>query len=493
MTIQQIIVLAAILLPAALYLGLAVRENKRGLKISTFYPLSRFLPGGEFGRSTAAAGVSLATVVLALINLAPTMGLGLLVTIASYSASFVILYFAAPAILRANKDNATLQSFLGTAYGSAAVRYTALVFCLVGYGSIFSMELIVGVSVLEPIYPDSVLLTATLFLLFIITYSAVGGFRAIVATEQWQIRAVLVAVISLALFAFMLWTESRPDVATRVASDVFSSWNVGWAFCLGIIVMNLPAPISDAATWQRLCATRSEADAQKGLKHAILLFTFIWGTLIVAGTFIATFAQQAGTFDPASQTLMSFIIATLASGDAFALALLFAFTLGLFAALITTADSLLLICAQLISLDMLKLRESGTSRQPMLRARLVLVLIGLASFALFVLFRWLELDVVSLVFAIYGAQLALFPAAAAALLGSKLGRWRPGGTGAILSIAGGFAAAWASALFGRFGTDPNWLYNAPAVGLATSLLLLIVSLPFRRSTPLRRSSEEHRT
>jgi Na+/proline symporter len=479
MTAAQIIVLTAILLPAILYLSLAVRENRRGLTIDTFYPLSRFLPGGEYGRSTAAAGVSLATVVLALVNLTPVMGLGLLVTIASYAASFVLLYFAAPTILRANKGNATLQSFLGSFYDSSAVRNTALVFSLIGYGSIFSMELIVGVTVLDPIFPNSALTAATLFLLFIMTYSAIGGFRAIVATEQWQVRAVLLAVASLAVFAVILWSRSSDQTGAAAVSDTLTSWNAGWAFCLGIIVMNLPAPISDAATWQRLCATRSEVDAKSGLRHAIVLFALIWGTLIVAGTFTANVASRAGGFDPASNTLMNYIIGSLAAGDALTLAILFAFTLGLFAALITTADSLLLICAQLVSLDLLRVQQKGRSERDQVKsARMTLGIIGLASFSLFVLFRYLKLDVVSLVFAIYGAQLALFPATAAALLRGNSSGWRPSAAAAIVSIGGGFLTAWGSALYGRFGGDATWMYNAPAVGLAASVILLLAHLSF---------------
>ena len=488
----QLIVLAAILLPAALYLGLALRENRRGITIGTFYPLSRFLPGRQFGRSTAAAGVSLATVVLALLNLAPLMGLGLLVTILSYSASFLLLYFVAPTILRANRENQTLQSFLGSSYRSEAVRIASLIFSFLGYASIFSMELIVGVTVLEPIFPNSVLLAATLFLLFIITYSAVGGFRAVVATEQWQIRAVLIAVASLVLFAFAIWNTTRPASLGEMALQTLGSWNVGWAFCLGIIVMNLPAPISDAATWQRLCATRSEADAQAGLRYAIVLFALIWGTLIVAGTFISTVATRAGLFDPASGTLIAFIMSSMAGGDLLASLLLFAFTLGLFAALITTADSLLLICAQLVSIDVLRLHEAPVSPAGRLsRTRIVLIAIGLLSFLLFVLFRWLQLDVVSLVFAIYGAQLALFPATAAALLGSYAPRWKLSAGAAIVSIAGGYAAGWASALYGRIGGTQEWIYNAPAVALGTSLLLLLASLPLREKGEPSGREDEH--
>lgn len=490
MIAPQFVVLVAILLPTLIYILLAVRENRRGLSISTFFPLSRFIPSGEYGRSTAAAGISLATVVLALVNLAPILGVGLFVTVASYVAGFAALYLVAPAILRANPDNRTLQAYLGRAYGSLSVKYCALGFSFVGYVSIFAMELIVGVTVLEPFFPDSVLLTATLFLVFIVAYSTIGGFRAIVATEQWQIRFVLIAVGSLALLAAWLWWEWRPAPLATIASTVFSSWHAGWAFCFGIIAMNIPAAISDAGTWQRLCATRSEADARQGLRHAMILFAMIWGTLIVASCFIAVTAQAAGQFDPATQSLMTFVTGQLASGGVAHTILLFTFTLGLFAALITTADSLLLVAAQMLALDLLGLDgPTVAARHQVRNARLILVVVAVASFLVFAVFRSLNLDIVSLVFSIYGAQLALFPATAVALLTEKSGRGRLSSTSAIMSIGGGFAAAWTAALYGRFSGDPNWVFYAPAVALGASTLLLLLFIPFtRRSSSVSTSS-----
>src|SRR5215211_7717032 len=130
--LSKAVVFAAILLPAGLYVWLAMKERKAVKSISDFFPLTRFLDGGTYGRSTAAAGVSLATVILALVNLAPLLGISLLVTISSYAISFVALYFCAPAILQANPGNDTIQTFLGKAYGRTQVRNIALVFSFLG-------------------------------------------------------------------------------------------------------------------------------------------------------------------------------------------------------------------------------------------------------------------------------------------------------------------------------------------------------------------------
>lgn len=178
---------------------------------------------------------------------------------------------------------------------------------------------------------------------------------------------------------------------------------------------------------------------------------------------------------------MTFIIQYLAGGGALKAVLLFAFTLGLFAALITTADSLLLVAAQMVSLDFLGLKDRGEAVPNGLgAARIVLVVVAGTSFVLFVLFRLLGLDVVQLVFAIYGAQLALFPATAMAILARHRQQLRLSAAAAMVSIAGGFVSAWGMALYGRFTGNQTLLFNAPVAALGASLLLLVVVSAFTR-------------
>lgn len=471
------LVLSAILLPAILYFWLALIERKHVHGLEDFFPLTHFLQSDQYGRSTAAAGISLATVILALVNLAPVLGLGLLVTIASYAASFVLLYFCAPTILRANPDNDTIQAFLGKSYDSGQVRDVALIFTFVGYTSIFAMELLVGVTVLEPFFGSYTLVFATIYLVFLVLYSIISGFRAVVATEQWQIRFIATAVLSLFVILALFWTEADGRTSFVDISDkVLHTIAAPMSFVVGIVALNLPATISDAGTWQRLCATKSVGDARRGLVRAIGIFVLLWGSLIVASTYIAQFVVTTGQFDPSRDTLMAHIVIRLASGDAFYLALLFVFILGLFAAMITTADSLLLVAAQMYAIDFARLPQLAIGeRQKIGKARGILAGIAGAAFMVFLFFKLLKFDVVQLVFAIYGAQLALFPPVAAALFLKKHFNPMRAKMAGLLSIAGGFTGAWSSAFYGKLSGDMTWTFNAPVVALGTSLALLVLT------------------
>jgi len=473
-----ILVYSAILLPCVLYILLALKERPYVNSLSDFFPLTRYLEGVAYSRSTVSAGVSLATVILALVNLAPFLGLSLLVTIASYAVSFVILRWGAAAILQANPANDTLQGWLGTAYGSSTVRLTALIFSFVGYVSIFSMELLVGVTVLEPFLGKGVLGFAFLYLLFMVAYSVISGFRAIVATEQWQFWFVVAAIVVLvALVPLLAFGGDKAVPLREIASGLLKTWNAPWAFVVGIICMNAPAPFADAATWQRLCAMRSVEEARRGLERAIPWFIFIWGGLIICASLISGIAMQTQAFDPAKGTLMTFLVSTLAQGDALHLGLLFLFILGLFSAMITTADSLLLVSAQMYTQDFRRIHpesEPARDARGLRMARTSLAVIALLSFGLFAVFQWIKFDVIQLIFAIYGAHIALFPAVIAALFFKGRLQLAKAAPAAWLSTALGFLGGWGSAIYGKNSGQMDWLYNAPAVALLVSGIAFLV-------------------
>lgn len=475
-TSAYIVTFAAILCPALLYFRLAVRERKNLASLRDFFPLTRHLESGVYARSTLSAGVSLATVVLALVNLAPILGIGLLVTIGSYAGGFFLLYLAAPAILRRNPQNKTIQAFLGDEYGSPAVKFIALLFTFVGTLSIFAMELIVGVTVLSPFLGEWVLGFAVIYLGFLVGYSIIAGFRAVVATEQWQIGFIAAAIAILPIFLILLIARAPGEVpVAKLFGGILTSWKTPWSFVIGIVAMNLPAAISDSGSWQRLCAIRSERDARRGLLMAIPGFILLWGSLIVFGCFIAVTAMNAHAFNPAKETLMTFIISSLGNGGVLGTLLLGVLILGLFSALITTADSLLLVAAQMLAIDVMKLQERQLPAERAIKlSRLTLAGIALLSFLVFTGMHLLRFDVVQLVFSIYGASLAVFPSVAAALFLHKRLNLRRAAPAAVISVGAGFSGAWGSAIYGKLTLNLDWLYNAPAVGFIISTVTFLL-------------------
>jgi len=81
-------VIAAISLPASMYLILAFRERTNIRSVEDFLPLRRYLSAEHVSATVVAAGMSMATVMVALLNLAPILGIALFLTIATYALGF---------------------------------------------------------------------------------------------------------------------------------------------------------------------------------------------------------------------------------------------------------------------------------------------------------------------------------------------------------------------------------------------------------------------
>ena len=479
--LSNVVIWLAVILPAFLYFKQAWKQKKEIRSIMDFFPLTHSISSGEYRSTTVAAGMSLATVVLTLVNLSPFMGLTLFVSVFTYGLSYLILYPCVGRIMTANPQNDTIQSYLGKAYSSNSVRITALIFSLIGYISIFSMELLVGVSVLEPFLGNKVMVFSFLYLIFLIIYSLLGGYKAIIATDRWQLRFIIGSIIALYIFGIFQFSNAKDVNISAVFLSISKSWVPVWPFILGITVMNLLSIICDAGTWQRLCSTKSPNHARKGLLQITPFFIILWSALVFFGCFYSQISEQFG-FDPSKENLMSHIVSSMASNGIFSLLLLFTFTLGLFSAMISTADSLLIVAGQIISIDFLNLKRNKTSKESHLRnARIAMAIIAFLSFSIFAIFKLIKFDVVQLVFAIYGAQLAMFPSVFISLFFMRSIDLSKMKYAAATSILFGFIGGWGSALYGKFSGSMNWLYNAPISALISALVVFVIlSLPMMK-------------
>lgn len=470
-----IVALLAVIVSCTVYILIARREMKSVRSIADYLPLRRTLTAAQYRGTTVAAGMSLATVMIALINLGPIFGVSLLITVATYCIGFVLLLRFIDRIMQKNPENLALPEYVGRQYDSPGLGKVAGGFVFVGYLSIFAMELLVGVTIMEPFFPNAILAFAGVYFLFLVTYTWLSGFRGIVATDVWQLRFVWGSIAALAVF-FVLGVveQGATGLVELVQSEAFTTWQAPFSFCVGIAVMNIPAPLSDTSTWQRVCATQEPESVRRGLRGAIGSFAVLWGAIILLGIFlpVTRLSPEFGSLPPIGQVLGT--MGTSTSG--LVQVLLFVFILGLFSAMVSTADSLLLAATH-ISLPSSKVRaiESGVG-SPLRAPRLTMVAIASASFLLFLTFRMLGLNVLQLVFAIYGAQLALFPAVFLTLSKAQESNLTQARRAAALSIATGFVAAWGSAVYGRLSDNSDALFFAPVVGLVGAALVLFVGL-----------------
>ncbi len=475
----------AILLPGLLYILVAVRANRHIRTIFQYLPLERFLPAHSVGATVVAAGMSMATVMVALLNLAPLIGGALFFTVITYTLGFLLLSFGVRRIMDQNPNNLVLQAFLGNAYESKAVHAFATVFTLIGYLSIFSMEILVSVTLLKPFFGDWIIAFAVVYLAFLLVYTGLSGFRGVVSTDKYQLGFILLSLGALVAFMVVAVNKDTSAIADHVGS-LLGNWKAPLAFFVGIGVMNIPAPFSDTGTWQRVCAASSPKVARRGLLGACVLFAIIWSVLIIGGIVLSGSTLVATHWNSQAEPLLSGILRTLGSGSGADLAILFVLILGLFSAMISTADSLLIAAAHVGLTGVRRHEQLLADPVSSLRyGRALVIALGLGSFVVFAVFHLIGLNIVQLVFAIYGAQLAMFPATAAALFFGRL-NLRAVRYFALVSIAAGFSTAWVAAIIGHLGNSMNMQFYAPALGLGAALLVMLTGIPFS----LRRRQEQ---
>lgn len=124
-----------------------------------------------------------------------------------------------------------------------------------------------------------------IFMLLLLGYVFVGGFRAVIASDVWQYRTIKLAVIvsSSALIVYALsnfhnlqWRALLPNPQVGIS-----------AFLLNAMIANICVPMIMEPSWQRFRAFRdSSIDVSSAIKQSIRKTIFLWLGLILTGFLI---------------------------------------------------------------------------------------------------------------------------------------------------------------------------------------------------------------
>jgi Na+/proline symporter len=442
----------------------------------------------EFSAATVATTISLATVILAYAELASFMGLWLLWTVVTTAAGILVVRLMAPVILRKmvafGGHRPTLHEFLGVSYRSDTLARGAAIFTSLGFLGALAVELTVGSAFLAKLVPGIPFWIAVLILAAIgVTYTALGGFRAVIVTDRAQMIAIWGTILSLALVAVWQIAErgGLSFLATEAPPALYDfSWRDGLlSFLVGIFVINVPTFVADMSIWQRIAGSKDEDIVQKGLARSVLWAAVSWGGLaLIACALVVLVSVKEG-----ENPLFAFIV-NLGSTPNFVSAILFVIIVaGLYAASLSTASTQLIAATHAIHTDILKL---GSDRETLAEAegelklsRTILIGGALISIVVVQVLVAIGFSIADLVFAVYGAQLGMVPAVIVALYSrpetlSRLGSW------ATLAVGAGFISGWSCAGLGKMWDDSNLIFLSPVVSLVISSLALLLGVVVSR-------------
>lgn len=295
-------------------LGHRTREFNLGLPATT---RSEAL----FANSLVASGTSLATVLVFFLTAAPLFGWWLLMCPFLFAVGNWVLYRVYLSVdangYFAETPGQTegvsgLIPFLGYRLtGSRSVGWLLLIVSLVNLLAVLTLELVIGVEVFGYLASRSMEAPASSIsefgifvfaLVLLLAYVFVGGFRAVVASDAWQMRAIKLAIIlTLASLILVALTTRRQSLNLSVLHQSPPP-SILWGFVVNVILANLFAPLSQESSWQRFRAFRDKPSFMlgKAMRRSIATALALW-----CGMILLAFVTQIITSDSERSSLSS--------------------------------------------------------------------------------------------------------------------------------------------------------------------------------------------
>ena len=255
-----------------------------------------------FALSLVSAGTSLSTVFVFFLTAGSIYGLWLILSPLMFAIGNWLMFriyekIKSNGYFEVNNQKMSIANgllpYLGyTLTSNRKVGWLIAFFSLFNLFSILVLELVVGVEVLGYLSKNSFhneafsLMEFLIFgiaVLLLISYVLIGGFKAVISSDLWQIKAmkwaIALTIVSVIIFGF----SSKPSTSEFHVLIKSPPWLILWGFILNVILANLFAPLSQEASWQRFRAfdQKKEMKLSKSLGLSVSNALILWFGLII--------------------------------------------------------------------------------------------------------------------------------------------------------------------------------------------------------------------
>lgn len=489
------IVISALLFSAIIYLSIGFVLSKRNKTLVDLFPIifgrtAKVQSVDEFSTSAVATTVSLATIVLAYFELSGYFGVWLLWTALTTTIGMVLVSVSSKKIwnkMAIYDHRPSMHEFIGTEFNSKSVALIASACTSIGFLLIFATEIVVGSLFLAGLVPSIPEWATVIFLTLVgLTYTLYGGFRAVIKTDQIQMKFIWAFIFVLAGYYIyhIVSNEGVQFYLSKIPNGILNfSYREGLLyFLIGLTIMNIPTHISNMSIWQRISGVQNPDVLEKGLRKSVWGLIFSWSLLSLLACFAYMFVNP-----PNSQTLF-FDLLSFISRTFLGKIVLFVVVIGLYGAMLSTASTNLIAIAHTISEDIIakirkgKLEERIDSKNEFLISRLILI--GATILALFLVegLKLFGFSIADLVFAIYGGALALFPLIIVAIFSNRE-RLSSLSFFANIAVIAGFFSGWTVAIIGKIISNGNLIFLSPTFSIFISGVCLCIGfLATRKSS-----------
>jgi Na+/pantothenate symporter len=277
-------------------------EGKTTRSFNLGVPLGQ-KPEELFAISMVSAQTTLSTVFVLFLTSAGVFGFHLLFCPVAFGVGVLFMLFVYRRVeQRGYLDQSTpsgLIPYLGHRLtNSRPVGYSLVVASVLPLLAILALELLYGIRFLDYLVHhvfstsssfeqrnrifDPTFIPFTTFMLLLLGYVFVGGFRAVVTSDVWQYK-VMKTTLSLAFVSVLVLAfQKRHELHWNSLPNPSAGQLL--VFYIGVTIINLFTPLCLATTWQRFRAFRDcPTDFNAAVRVAIPKAIYLWAILIAIG------------------------------------------------------------------------------------------------------------------------------------------------------------------------------------------------------------------
>lgn len=464
-----------ILIPIVYSIYTGYQTSKEIKSSRDFFLFHEGLVPAKLRNSITASNASLASAIFSFLVLGYSFKVAAIVSPITWLAGFFILIWVYPKI----KDLAsrTLHGYLSFRYGTKTIGYIASIASIIGFLGAYGIELLVSIkitSVLFPAFPPIVI--AIVLSVIVAAYTALGGFKAATQLDSFRFYLTLSGLAVVFGFSYYLAYTNRGSLENLqqvISRDNYGFSNLTLLFLVSLAVLNIPWQLVDMSLWQKLVACESVNDIKKGLRQSIWAIGILWTLLIILGLSLNFFPNFIA---PENGDFAALFLTYLKNPIVFAF-----FAMGCFAAMMSTADSLLIASVQTLaqdvlyphkdSQDLVKPTSDNTvtdlDKNILSFGRRWVFILGIASPIIIYLINLIIPGILDLFFLIYCAQLTLLVSVCVAIFSKNPKRFK---TIAIVSISIGLLAAFGMFIKMLLNPSMETFLWAPIISVAVSII-----------------------
>ncbi len=289
--LPEIIALLGLLLSSLVFYIYAYSVNRQNLNMEGFTLSNRTLTDRQFSNTFTASSLSLAIVIIFFISTHELYGLVLLICPITFILGQYLFFYV---VRRCKIDFGkyrTISDLIYAVFPSKKIARLITLITVTSFIGIAFIELYVGSVILTFFLPKNALYqTLSFFTLGIIVllYIRLGGYKAIVKTDKWQLFLMTLSIITILIFSISL--PSSTSNKSAINSFMYigeSSWGIT-SFILWVTLNNLMVSFVQLSFWQRVVASSSLETAISGMKKATWKTLFIWTVPILSFILIRT-------------------------------------------------------------------------------------------------------------------------------------------------------------------------------------------------------------